>query len=221
MHRRLPRWVWIGGGVLAFIAGTVNAIGFLGFEHQFITHLTGTTTSLGIAVAAGDHHLAERMASFIVAFVLGAALSGAIIRQTALELGLRYGLVLCIEAILLVFGIVLLDRGTLAGYLVVSGAMGLQNAMTSTYSGAVVRTTHLSGIMTGLGVMLGHWVRRLPVDTLKLTLLLTLAGGFWLGAVVGALLFRWVAFDGLLMPAVLTGATGLAYAWYCRRVTAG
>lgn len=99
--------------------------------------------------------------------------------------------------------------------------MGLQNAMTSTYSGAVVRTTHLSGIMTDLGVMLGHWVRRLPVDTLKLTLLLTLAGGFWLGAITGTLLFRWMAFDGLLMPAVLTGATGLAYAWYCRRVTAG
>lgn len=65
-----------------------------------------------------------------------------------MELGLSYGLVLCIDAILLVLGIVLLDRGALVGYLVVSGAMGLQNAMTSTYSGAVVRTTHLSGVMT-------------------------------------------------------------------------
>ena len=46
----LPRWVWVGAGALACVAGMVNAVGFLGFEHQAVTHLTGTTTLFGIAV---------------------------------------------------------------------------------------------------------------------------------------------------------------------------
>ena len=40
MGIHLPRWVWLGAGALAGVAGMVNVIGFLGFEHQAITHLT-------------------------------------------------------------------------------------------------------------------------------------------------------------------------------------
>jgi len=42
MISRLPRWVWVGAWALAFIAGIVNVVGLLGFDHQTITHLTGT-----------------------------------------------------------------------------------------------------------------------------------------------------------------------------------
>ena len=44
MISKLPRWVWTGAWVLAFIAGVVNVVGLLGFEHQAITHLTGNTS---------------------------------------------------------------------------------------------------------------------------------------------------------------------------------
>ena len=37
--RQWPGWAWIGGGVLAFVAGIVNAAGHPGFRHQAITHL--------------------------------------------------------------------------------------------------------------------------------------------------------------------------------------
>ena len=54
MISRLPRWVWIGAWALAFIAGMINVVGLLSFEHQAVTHLTGTTSMLGAAIAAGN-----------------------------------------------------------------------------------------------------------------------------------------------------------------------
>ena len=43
MAERLAPWVWVGAGALAGVAGIVNVVGFLGFQHQAITHLTGNT----------------------------------------------------------------------------------------------------------------------------------------------------------------------------------
>jgi uncharacterized membrane protein YoaK (UPF0700 family) len=53
-------------------------------------------------------------------------------------------------------------------------ACGMQNAMTTRYSGAVVRTTHLTGMVTDVGLLLGHMARsdRDFHDLWKLTLFL-------------------------------------------------
>ena len=47
---RLPRWVEVGAFLLAFLAGSVNAVGLLGFSHQSVSHLTGTTSLLGLSL---------------------------------------------------------------------------------------------------------------------------------------------------------------------------
>ena len=54
MISQLPRWVWSGAWLLAFIGGMVNVVGLLGFEHQAVTYLTGTTSMLSAALAALD-----------------------------------------------------------------------------------------------------------------------------------------------------------------------
>ena len=54
MITKLPRWVWAGAWALAFVAGIVNVVGLLGFEHQAVTHLTGTTSMLAAALASFD-----------------------------------------------------------------------------------------------------------------------------------------------------------------------
>ena len=64
MISKLPRWVWFGGALLAFIAGAINSVGFLGFQHQGVTHLTGTTTLLGVALAA--HHGSQALHLLVV-----------------------------------------------------------------------------------------------------------------------------------------------------------
>ena len=49
---RLPPWVEVGAFLLAFLAGTVNAVGLRGFSHQSVSHMTGISSLLGLALAA-------------------------------------------------------------------------------------------------------------------------------------------------------------------------
>lgn len=52
MITKLPRWVEYGAFLLALLAGTVNAIGLLGFQHQAVSHISGTVTLLGTSIEA-------------------------------------------------------------------------------------------------------------------------------------------------------------------------
>ena len=150
--------------MLACIAGMVNVVGLLGFEHQAITHLTGNTSMLAAALARGDRAAIRHFAAIIGAFVAGTIASGFLIQDSTLQLGRRYGVALVLESLLLFAAVPLLDAHSAYGMYVAACACGLQNAMISAYSGAVVRTTHLSGMFTDLGIALGHALRGMPVD---------------------------------------------------------
>lgn len=214
MGVHLPRWVWIGAFVLSCIGGMVNVVGYLGFEHQAITHLTGTTTLLGDALSEGAIGKSVHLGGVIVAFVLGAMLSGLIVQDSTLRLGRRYGVALATVSLLLFASIPMLERQWIAGAWTAAMACGLQNAMATTYSGAVIRTTHLSGMFTDLGIGIGHALRGLPLQTRRLRLSALIIAGFLAGAVLGAWLFRLWAYRALAVPAALTGTVGLAYAAY-------
>ena len=212
MADRLATWVWIGAAALACVAGMVNVVGYLGFEHQAITHLTGTTTLLGEAVAKRDLHAISRLAGVALAFMAGAALSGMIVQDSTLKLGRRYGVALVLESLLLFAAIPLFMQGRLAGPLLAAMACGLQNAMATTYSGAVIRTSHLSGMFTDLGIGLGHALRGMPLQKRRLLLCGLIISGFFTGAVLGALLFVRFGYAALAVPATITGSIGLGYA---------
>lgn len=214
MIRQLPRWAWIGGGLLALVAGCINAVGYLCFRHQPITHLTGTSTVLGIAVARGDASDTLHWALTILSFLAGAMTSGFIVEQRTLQLGRRYGLVLMLESLLLFASTPLIHDADNLGLYLASAACGLQNAMVSTYSGATLRTTHLSGIFTDLGIYLGQRLRGLNVDILRIHVCLLVAGHFILGATLGTLGYASMQERVLLVPAVLTGMVGLGYTIY-------
>lgn len=212
--RQLQTWAWIGGGILAFIAGLINAAGYMGFRHQSISNMTGSTSLLGVAVAAGNGGETLHWALSIAAFVAGATLSGLIVQQSTLKLGLRYGVALVLESLLLFAAVPLLVAQHPLGLYLASMACGLQNGMVSTYSGMVFRTTHVSGIFTDLGIYLGQCLRGLAVDTLRVRVCLLVAGCFLLGGVVGARLFEVMRERSLLIPATLTGLCGLSYGIY-------
>ena len=212
MGVQLPRWVWVGTGLLACVAGMVNVVGYLSFEQQAVTHLTGTTTLLGEAVAKRDLHAISRLAGVALAFMAGAALSGMIVQDSTLKLGRRYGVALVLESLLLIAAIPLFMQGRLAGPLLAAMACGLQNAMATTYSGAVIRTSHLSGMFTDLGIGLGHALRGMPLQKRRLLLCGLIISGFFTGAVLGALLFVRFGYAALAVPATITGSIGLGYA---------
>lgn len=221
MGVHLPRWVWIGAFALSCIAGMVNVVGYLGFEHQAITHLTGTTTLLGAALAGADLRASLHLAGVVAAFVFGAALCGTIVQDSSLRLGRRYGVALALVSLLLFASIPMFEREWVLGAWCAAAACGLQNAMATTYSGAVVRTTHLSGMFTDLGIGLGHALRGMPLQTRRLRLSALIVAGFLCGSIAGARLYGAFAYRALLLPAALTGAVGCAYVAFRHRQDTG
>lgn len=214
MITKLPHWVEIGGFWLACIAGATNAIGLLGFRFQAVSHLTGTSTLLGASLAKFNFYESAHLLGIILSFVLGATIAGALLGSASLRLGRRYGIALVLESLLL-FGatLTLLWNHSILGHCLASIACGLQNGMVSTYSGAVVRTTHVTGLLTDLGTMLGNRFRGQAFNSRQAILYLLLVAGFIFGSSVGAFLFQRLEFLALLFPAF--GALILACIYAC------
>lgn len=220
MLQKLGKWAWIGGGSLAGIAGMVNAIGYLSYSHQAVTHLTGTTSLLGIAL---QHHAladAAHLGGVMLAFFLGATLSGFITRRQTLKLGRRYGVALGIEGVFLALAALCMRQHLQIGAYLASFACGLQNAMASTYSGAILRTTHVSGIVTDLGSALGHALRGMDVDGPRMRLYGLILASFFLGGILGSAVFAVTGTDALLYPAGLVFVVALGYTGYAHYVRA-
>ncbi|MGX1926533.1 YoaK family protein [Vibrio sp. NH-7] len=218
MISKLPKWVEYGAFLLALLAGAVNAIGLLGFQHQAVSHISGTVTLLGTSIEAFDSQTFH-LFMVLFSFLLGATLSGLFIESTALKLGRRYGVALCIESALLLIAYWMLKEGHISGQYFASAACGLQNAMITTFSGAVVRTTHMTGIITDLGIMIGARLRGEYFDYRKAKLFLFIFSGFLSGGIVGAKLFSVYAISALLAPiafALLLAFSYWGYLWLKR-----
>jgi uncharacterized membrane protein YoaK (UPF0700 family) len=151
------------------------------------------------------------------AFFIGCLVSGAIIRQSTLQLGRRYGVALSLESVLLLAAVYFLREGAELGDYLAAMACGLQNAMVTTYSGSAMRTTHITGMVTDLGIACGHLLRGATVDWFRFRIYGVLLLGYFGGALLGSIGYdRW-GYDTLLLPAILSGVTGLGYTVYKHR----
>ena len=92
----------------------------------------------------------------------------------------------------------------------------MQNALATTYSGAIIRTTHVTGIFTDLGIMLGEFVRGDELDKRKAKLFLTIIIGFIFGGALGALLYIKYQFMALLFPICICLSIAVVYRVYSK-----
>lgn len=214
MIRQLPGWIWVGAAVLALSAGLINAVAFSGFSHNAVTHITGTVTRSAIALSSGDFTTYLLSTGLLMAFGAGALISGIIIGNEHLRLGRRYGLALIIESGLLLLSYFLFSGGIREAELFASAACGLQNAMIATYSGNAIRTTHMTGVVSDLGSIVGNFLVRRQVDGRQFLLLSIVFVHFYIGGMIGTILFQRYTFGAILVPATLTLTTGLAYFLY-------
>jgi uncharacterized membrane protein YoaK (UPF0700 family) len=159
----IPRAARGGAFPLAWVAGYVDAVGFLTLAGLFVAHMSGNTVRLGVFVGSGDWSLAAQrlvpIAVFTLGFAFGVALVETLRRRSTHAPAAR---LLSIEAILLL-AFMLVGRAVLDGrgaepgswdyYLlaiVVVLAMALQNAALRRVSGVPVHTTFVTGILTQL-----------------------------------------------------------------------
>lgn len=214
LKRHAPGWVYAGALLLTAVAGCVNAIAVLHAYHA-VTHMTGTLASVSLEFAQGHARVGVRAIAVVFCFFIGATLSGVIVQQPSLHAGRRYGVALMLEGALLVGAWFGLRNGLVMGEVLSAIACGLQNALATSYSGAVVRTTHMTGVVTDLGIAIGQWLAQQPVEWVRVRLLLVLLLGFTLGSALGAVATPALGPQTLLIPAAVVFVTGLG--WTLRR----
>ena len=215
------------GGILAFVAGAINAGGFLAVQ-RYTSHMTGIVSAIADDLIVGSVALALAGLVSLSAFIAG-AITTTLLISWARRQGLRskYALALMLEAaLLLVFGLVGANLKSFASLLVPTAVlllcfiMGLQNALVTKISNAEVRTTHMTGVVTDLGIELGrliYWnqskkgndIQFVAANTDKLFILATLLGLFFSGGIVGAIAFKAMGFSATLPIACVLIAMAL------------
>lgn len=199
---------------LSWIAGYTNALTVLTCG-QVTSHLTGTISQLGVEVAQVHWRQAGYLSSLVAMFLAGAFASGVLTEFGRVRrFQSIYVLPMVVEALLLALFALLIDWqavGVLSeakAHVVLTWlpafAMGLQNATITRISGGVVRTTHVTGIVTDLGLELARivfrvfgWSRQLDPKRAvqsrwRALLLLSIPGSFALGAGLGTAAFDFV-----------------------------
>lgn len=219
MINKLPSWLIWGAALLAFSAGCVNITALLGFANLSVSHVTGNVSLFSSSIAHLDVHKFLYIGAVLASFLTGAVLSGFIIHHEPLTLGSRYGVALAVEAGLLIAAVIFFYQKLWLGEMLASMACGLQNAMIATYSGSVIRTTHLTGITSDIGEAVGTWLSGRQIDgkTLKLQVLIWLM--FLSGGITGALCYRFVGFRTLFLPASIVLLAAVGYNTLSHRLT--
>ena len=220
MLSKLPPWVEYWAFTLAMLAGTINAVGLLDFREQAVSHMSGIATLLATEVI-NSSITTFHLAAMIGSFMLGAAISGLLISNESLKMGRHYDLLLLIEGVFLVVAVYLMSEHAAYGHYLAAAACGLQNALATKYSGAVIRTTHLTGILTDLGIMLGAALRGERFDQRKFILFLTIIAGFISGGVIGSVLYGDYEYMALCFPAGVCFLLAAIYRIYRNRRQTG
>jgi uncharacterized membrane protein YoaK (UPF0700 family) len=170
--------------------------------------MTGMVSSMADYLVLGDWHAATAAFSALVSFLLGAATSAILINYgKRRQLKSLFAMPLLLEAVLLlVFGLVGAQLSNFQGFFVpftvvlLCYVMGLQNAVITKISNTDIRTTHVTGLVTDLGIEIGklvYWNRmhsevahRVLADRERMLVLSLLIFAFFLGGVIGALGFQ-------------------------------
>lgn len=198
--------------LLCLNAGFINAAGFLAFN-VLTTNVTGHAALLAVDIASQNLRSARMVVLWLILFLLGAFVSSLFIRTVGKNRINGYATpIVFIMLILLTIAMfgqhyhhTLQETEYFAGSLLFG--MGMQNAMVSIVSGSVVRTTHLTGMFTDLGIDLATVVLKYketsPIMKRKIVLKLAIIISFLIGGIFGGILFLSLSFKAFYIPSFI------------------
>lgn len=206
------------GCTLCGVAGATNAGGFLAVG-EYTSHMSGILSSVADNLVLGQVRLALASVTLIVAFICGSMTTAWMVNWSQRRhMRSAFARPLLVEAaLLLIFGIFGTAISHFAGLfvpltvLLLCFIMGLQNAVITKISKAEIRTTHVTGLLTDLGIELGkvfYYNRsmlpaRVASNPKKLRMLSMLVASFFSGALVGAFGFKMYGYIATVPLAIL------------------
>ncbi len=198
--------------VLSFIAGIVNVTGFLGI-HELTTNVTGHFALFLNDVSKFEFWKGSVYLLYIVSFLFGSFVSSFLFEYVNASKKLNiFVLPTILESVTLISVAVLYDISFLESAHIIACsllfAMGVQNSFVTKISNAIVRTTHLTGLFTDLGIEISqlffakqHPHQKKIISTIKLRLYII--GFFFIGGLIGGFLFTIIAFNTLIFAALI------------------
>lgn len=213
--------IWM---LMAFQAGLLNIGGFMAC-HRFVSHVTGFATFFGYEISQPDNSHAIGMLIVPLFFLLGAMVSGFLV-DIRLKLHKRpkyylsFGFIFILLLLVYVggvtgqfgvFGEPLRETSDYLLLIILCFTCGIQNGSITSVSKSVVRTTHLTGITTDLGIGLARLLsaKKLnePMENEKKATMMRIGIIFFfgLGSVVGGLIFSRLAYNGFIIPVMTSG----------------
>jgi uncharacterized membrane protein YoaK (UPF0700 family) len=219
-YKKKSIFIWL---VFAFQSGIINVGGFLAC-HRFVTHVTGFATFFGASSAEGKWLEALSMLIVPVFFLIGAMISGFLIdhqidKNKKPFWNLTLFLLFILNTLVLLGGTTgffqdfgKIESGFIEFILIALLCLmsGLQNASISTASrahteNAVIRTSHLTGVTTDLGIGLVRMffyskksdrrIQESEANSLRTKVILS----FVLGSLVGAVTFMKLQYGGFAL----------------------
>lgn len=228
---RQHTFVLMAGLLLTFNSGFINGCCLSGMLLEGagrgvgVAAFSGAYTQAGLALGAGDVAGFARGGRMILSFLGGACLSGLIMpRPVPHRVSQGYGPTFLLGSALLAASAALANARP-AGWAflyLAAAANGLQNSMSSMYTANLIRSTHMTGTTSDIGMYLGQTLRGNFQNTWRIVVLAGLASSFLLG---GAASYRALTrFPGaaLTFNACLFGAVGvgcITYTSYTRHVS--
>lgn len=178
--------IWIA--LLSTLAGMVNVVTLLLFLTP-TTHFTGNIMQFVLALNQGDWTNMFRFLEMILCFMGGGVFSGFLFSKKKFEPTKRYGLLLMMfgSMMLLLFIFGLRDARWVYFF---SFVVGTQNGMFIYYHGIIVRTSHFTGYLTDIGVVLGRLIRGQIKDRWKVLFYFTSMLFFGVGGTISFLMYQ-------------------------------
>lgn len=210
--------IWLS---MAFQAGAINTGGYLSC-HRFVSHVTGFGTLVGTEAASGKWVPALGMLS-VPSFFMGGAMMSAYFVDRRVQTGRKplYPLVMFL-ILLLTFGVAVGGNWGAFGefgapivqkdYILLAAlclACGLQNGTITSAFGAVIRTSHLTGITTDLGIGIvrvvtkSHRIQPRENEIRANWMRAGLIASFILGSFIAAYAYIHFQYWGFLIPSAI------------------
>ena len=206
--------------LLSFVAGVVNVAGFISVQ-RLTTNVTGHFAFFVEEVFKLQFSNSIIYLLYILFFFFGSFISSLFVEiMTRRNEQYMYAIPVLMEIIILctvaVAGPTLILYNPNLIVCILLFAMGLQNSLVTRISNAIVRTTHLTGLFTDLGIELSQLFfykeprrRSKLISTIRLRL--RIIAYFFLGGLMGGVFYPYLGLYVLLAPATML-VIGLFYA---------
>ncbi len=198
--------------LLSFVAGIVNVAGFLAIQ-RLTTNVTGHFAFIVEEILKLNFWQSFIYFLYIFFFFLGSFVSNLLVEIISKKNGsLIYVIPTIIESLILfflaVFGQFLISQNPNLLACSMLFAMGLQNSLVTTISNSTVRTTHLTGLFTDLGIELSQLFFFKQKDQKyklysSIKLRLTIITFFFLGGLLGGIFYSTLKLYVLIMAATV------------------